>query len=404
VVFVAPFASRPKGTVPVRMQPLARRLALGGHSVSIVLPPYDNPAESRRETVDGSVRLYNVYVPPRQGLVSYLFVTLLLVARVLTLKPEVVHIFKPKGYSGMVALVLFALRRCRVIHVPVIVDTDDLEGRGGFTDLFRQNSTYSSIVLRFLELQEQWISKYADYMTVASRTLAEHSARLGTPKDRILYIPNGPPDDWASPPNASTHDLRRQLGLEGRTSILLYTRFFEYDILQLVRNLYRLRILIPTFGLIVVGRGPSGEERTFLNLVNRFGLKDNVIYVGWVERDRIPAYVKSCDFALYPFDDNPLNRAKCPGKLVELMSAGVAIVAESVGQIAEYIEDGSSGLLVGPGESAAFVDCAFRLARGRSLRQRLGRGAFKRIVKDFNWDKATKELERVYLQLQTDGL
>ena len=54
IVMVAPFSVYPKGTVPIRMLPIAKTLAERGNEVQIVVPPYDNISESGREyEIDG---------------------------------------------------------------------------------------------------------------------------------------------------------------------------------------------------------------------------------------------------------------------------------------------------------------------------------------------------------------
>jgi trehalose synthase len=81
-----------------------------------------------------------------------------------------------------------------------------------------------------------------------------------------------------------------------------------------------------------------------------------------------------------------LNNAKCPGKLVELMKSGRAIVASRVGQIIEYIEDQKSGILVDPTDISGFSSQVVRLLRNDDLRKRLGVNAQNRILNSFNWD------------------
>ena len=116
IAFVGPFAFYPKGTVPVRMLPIAKVLQKEGHEVVMVLPPYDNLGDSGRSfRVDG-VDVYNVVVHRRLFLVGYVFVALRLVMRVLSFRPDVVHVFKPKGHSGLAGMFLVFLK-LSLIHI-----------------------------------------------------------------------------------------------------------------------------------------------------------------------------------------------------------------------------------------------------------------------------------------------
>ena len=48
VVMLAPFALKPKGTVRARMIPIAQELQERGHTVEIIIPPWDNLEYSGR--------------------------------------------------------------------------------------------------------------------------------------------------------------------------------------------------------------------------------------------------------------------------------------------------------------------------------------------------------------------
>jgi glycosyltransferase involved in cell wall biosynthesis len=100
--------------------------------------------------------------------------------------------------------------------------------------------------------------------------------------------------------------------------------------------------------------------------------------------------------AIYPFKDTLLNRAKCPGKLVELMSLGKAIVADKVGQIAEYIQDEKSGILVEPEDTRTFAQSLIRVLEDAELRKKLGQNARERIWRSFNWNELVSVAEEAY--------
>lgn len=60
-----------------------------------------------------------------------------------------------------------------------------------------------------------------------------------------------------------------------------------------------------------------------------------------------------------------------PRALVEALDAGLAVVASAVGGVGEVIEDGSTGLLVGPGDTAALAKALNRLLDDPPLAQAL---------------------------------
>jgi glycosyltransferase involved in cell wall biosynthesis len=392
VVFVGPFAFYPKGTVPVRLLPLARVLRQWGHDVVIVLPPYDNLADSGRSfRVDG-VDVHNVVVPRSFLGLGYFYVAWALVRRVLRFRPDVVHVFKPKGYSGLAGMFLkfFGLTR-----IPVVVDSDDWEGHGGFADFFLERGVYSRFMVEFFDLQERWLLKRADAVTVASKALELRALELRDGKEGVFYVPNGP-SELPAGSGKTASEVKESLGLEGKRVVLLYTRFFEYDVGEVIEVLARVVSELADVRLLVVGRGEFGEEDDLLRLTNERGLRDYVVYVGWVKPEEVRAYVEVGDVAIYPFKDTLLNRAKCPGKVVQLMSLGKAIVADKVGQIAEYIEDGKSGILVKPGDPEEFARKVIELLKNEERRKSVGKQAMNRIWDSFDWNRLTRRVEAAY--------
>ena len=92
-----------------------------------------------------------------------------------------------------------------------------------------------------------------------------------------------------------------------------------------------------------------------------------------------------------------INRCKCAVKLLDLLRAGVPVVAEAIGQNIEYIRDEVSGLLVSSGDEGAFCESVLRLLRDEALRRRLGEQAREKIVAQFGWSRLAKVAERTYL-------
>ena len=148
--------------------------------------------------------------------------------------------------------------------------------------------------------------------------------------------------------------------------------------------------------LLVVGRGERGEEQELLRLARRAGVASMIDYRGWVEPAQIPGLLAAAGVALAPMNDTLINRARGLAKLLELMDAGLPIIAARVGQAAEYIEDGHSGVLVPPGNPAALARAALALLVDASLRARLGQAARKRAEQTFAWDVLVGAAERAY--------
>ena len=153
----------------------------------------------------------------------------------------------------------------------------------------------------------------------------------------------------------------------------------------------------PNVRLIIVGKGERGEENELLRLVQRTGLASFVDYRGWLMPDHIPATLAEADVALMPMRDTLINRARGLAKLLELMGAGLPIVASRVGQATEYLEHGVSGWLVPPENPGALAEAVLRLIGDADLRQRLGIGA-QYAARQYSWDLLAPIAEQAYAQ------
>jgi len=387
VTFIGPFGLRVKGTMSRRAMPMARALAARGHQVDIILPPWDCPEDSGREWEEEGVGVHNITLPPRFPLLFHLLVTWRLVRRALALQPAVVHCFKPKAYAGLSAAVIWFLQRLGWTKVRLVVDSDDWEGWGGWNEI----GDYTWVQKCFFAWQERWGLTHCDALTVVSRALQTLAWSLGVAPKRVFYVPNGA--NLQSPisnPQSPTSNLQPPF------SVLLYTRFFEFQAGRVIEVFERVAAEVPEVQFLLVGKGLSGEEEKLLRLASQRGLADRMVYAGWVEPAELPRYLAAADVTVYPLDDNLLNRARCSAKLVDLMAAGLAIVAEDVGQSREYIEHGRSGLLVEVGDTEAFARCVVRLLQDERLRGALGNEARRRVCEEFAWERLVERIERAY--------
>jgi 2-deoxystreptamine N-acetyl-D-glucosaminyltransferase/2-deoxystreptamine glucosyltransferase len=69
------------------------------------------------------------------------------------------------------------------------------------------------------------------------------------------------------------------------------------------------------------------------------------------------------------------------------MACGVAIIAAGLGQIAEVVRDGETGLLYPHGQVDALVAACERLLADPALRRSLGQAAAKEVHDRYTWDE-----------------
>jgi glycosyltransferase involved in cell wall biosynthesis len=379
IALVAPFGLRAKGTARARALPLGKALVRRGHTVALFVPPYDNPEDSGQCRTDDGVEVVNVALPQLGANTPpwhfWLGWRLLQASRVW--RPDVVHAFKPKGPSGLVGMALqagpFTARRGDGYPVPLVMDSDDWEGPGGWNDDPRAG--YSPAMRRFFAWQERYGLSHAAAWTVASHCLAERAAGFGADPSRVYLLPNGLSEGGLGMAACSLPTLDPGAA----PAALLYTRFAGVRVDDAAAVWRRVVVACPAARLYVVGQGLGGEERSLA------AAAPNVEVVGWLEPAQMPALFGPMSVALAPWADTPANRARNSAKILELMAAGVPVVAYAVGELPATL--GETGLLVPPGDAGAFAAAVVSLLADRTRGRQMGAAARSRVLAEYTWDR-----------------
>ena len=430
IVMIGPFGLKLKSTMRERALPMARALRRRGHKVTVIVPPWDSPEDAGKSWRDEGVLVINTALPRLKGPLFHLQLTGDLVKLALQFQPEVIHLFKPKAYAGLAHVLLRSLKQLRRHNIKLAVDEDDWEVA------WNEVHDYTAAQKRFFAWQEPWGLARADVVTVASKQLRYLVEKYRVPPRSIFYIPNGvrPIDSplkvlkahalWQEEllrvaagvtdaaakipfPSKAFLDLdlrykefgnriREQYDLFDRPIILLYTRFAEFELKTLLEVIYKVSRYMPAARWLIVGKGYFAEEKKLAQMARRRGVANKLIFVGWVPQRELPYYFEAANVALHLYQDTIINRTKCSVKLLDLMSAGVPVVATNVGQNAEYIVHRDTGLLVPPGDVNAIANTLVTVLNVQALQYVLGRAAARHVNRVFKWDNLVKLVEQAY--------
>ncbi|MBI1876837.1 MAG: glycosyltransferase family 4 protein [Chloroflexi bacterium] len=409
VVFIGPFGLQPKATMSVRALSLGQALAARGHEITMLIPPWDDPGRAGQVWEDGGVKVINVKLPPRLPLLFHILLTRTLVAEALVVKPEVIHFFKPKAYSGLAHLGLWWLRRLTGLPVRLVVDADDWE------QAWNELGPYSAAQKRLFVWQEKWGLRHADAITAASRALEKLvTTQVEGDSARVFYLPNGccpqgmsgdrrpetgsisSPSPVSRLPSPDAATVRERWRLGDAPTILLYSRFWEFRLGRIVTLVREVAAQLPQARWLMVGQGLQGEDKVLAVLLAEAGLAEYVRFAGWLPLGEAPAYFAAANVAVYPYDDTPINRTKCSVKLISLLQAGLPVVADAVGQNVEYIQQGLSGILTPAEDDAAMAAALVALLQDPAQQRKLGQAARQYLAENFDWAYLAQKAERAY--------
>lgn len=383
VVFVAPFGLRQKGTVTSRTLPLARALVAHGYEPVVLIPPWDSPEDSGRQWQDEGASVQNVSI---QGGVGPTVARLL--RAIDAIKPDIVHIVKPRAHAGIVQWLLWQRRRTpartRSAGPRILLDVDDWE------QAWSPINQYGTMTGRFLAWQEEWGLRHADGITAASHWLVDKA--LGhahaTP---VLYLPNG------VAPFDISHTVAPRL--DGPPLALYFTRYVEVAPEWLAEMAEDLLAAAPDARLVIAGNPlrPDGDQAFRAAFATRtLASSSRVAWLGSVEPSTIPGLFAAAHVALFPASPVPLQEAKCSVRLATTLAAGVPVVASAVGEQRWFGANGAARLVEADATPAEFASAISEVLASPATRTAMAQRARQHMHDDFLWPDLGSRLARYY--------
>jgi glycosyltransferase involved in cell wall biosynthesis len=229
-----------------------------------------------------------------------------------------------------------------------------------------------------------------------SQAVANHLDSSGVDPARLVVAPDGIDCRRLSPRRVLPGVLRRELGVDDSTPLVLCVGQLGprkgQDVFLAAAEVVARRDLQPQF--VVVGTRLTEKpevvdfEAALHRRASNGSLADRTHFLGW--RTDVPELLRDADVVVNAARQEPLGVV-----ILEAMSLARPLVATAVGGTGEQIEHGRSGLLVAPDEPLALAEAVLRLLADASLRQALGRAARQTIEQRFDVEQAAARVERL---------
>ena len=121
----------------------------------------------------------------------------------------------------------------------------------------------------------------------------------------------------------------------------------------------------PKTGLVIAGAG--SQEKELRQKVDQLGIKDNIIFEGWV--DDLASYYKTCDVYLLCSNYEGYGMS-----LIMAASCGCAIITTDVGVVGGVVNK-DNALVVGVGDTREIAEAIEKLHSDEAFRDALGQRA-----------------------------
>ena len=327
---------------------LREQRALGWETFHLTSPKQGNAA-AEVEDVDG-LRFYRCPVPEagpaginELRLMRATETRLEQLAR--ELEPDVLHAHSP------VLNAIPAIRVGKRLGIPVVYEI-----RAFWEDAAVDHGTTSegSVRYRVTRAIETWALQRVDHAFTICEGLRADIVARGIPAEKVTVIPNAVDVEGFQLSGEADPALRRQLGLEGCTTVGFVGSFYAYEGLDLLLDAFpALLQKRPELRLLLVGGGPQDEN--LKAQAQRLGVADKVVFTGRVPHGEVSRYYDQIDLLAYPRHSMRLTELVTPLKPLEAMAQGRLFVASDVGGHKELIRDGETGKLFQAGSAEALA-------------------------------------------------
>lgn len=98
--------------------------------------------------------------------------------------------------------------------------------------------------------------------------------------------------------------------------------------------------------LLILGTTKENYLKSYRKLLISCELHKNIIFLGRLSQELIPAYYRKADFMVLLREPTRKSNAGFPTKVAEAMAAGTLVICNATSDLARYVRDGETGFLV----------------------------------------------------------
>jgi glycosyltransferase involved in cell wall biosynthesis len=236
------------------------------------------------------------------------------------------------------------------------------------------------LVPRFLKECERVIA-------ISESTKRDAIRLYGIPEDKIVVTHLAAEDRFRPADPDRVAEVRERFGLPTRFILYVGTIEPRKNLDVLLGALVRLKGQGRAVPLVVAGR-LGWLYDGFLARIRSLGLEDLVLLPGFVPDDDLPALYTAAEVFVYP---SVYEGFGIP--VLEAMGCGTPVLCSDASSLPEVAGDG--GILLPPGDPAAWAEAIARLTEGPALRGELRERGFRQSSR-FRWEETARRTWEVY--------
>jgi glycosyltransferase involved in cell wall biosynthesis len=238
------------------------------------------------------------------------------------------------------------------------------------------------IILKLLDLLEWTTYKSANKLIGVSQGICNGIESKGVSKESLIEVPNGCDLELFS--KEST--IWRPEGVKSEDVLFIFSGAHGLAngldaLLDAVNILVKRNIT--GYKIVLIGNGKLKP-----NLIKRAKLEkldENIIFLDPVPKEKLIGLLKSSDVGLQLLANIPaFYYGTSPNKFFDYLSAGLPVLTNYPGWVADLIRDNRCGFTCDPGDSTKFADAIIDAINSKNLLKKLGENAHNLAKEKFD--------------------
>jgi glycosyltransferase involved in cell wall biosynthesis len=276
---------------------------------------------------------------------------------------------------------LQAIHLARKFNIPVIFRSIDILNQLVIWPALRP-------VTRFLEKK---VYSQADMILTLTPKLSRYVVDMGARDARVKLLLM-PVDTNLFHPSVDFTEVRRKWGLTDQNPVILFIgTLFDFSGLDiLIRRFPEVLREIPEARLLIVGDGPQRSKLD--RIIAEAGLQQKVIITGFQPYETMPQYINLATVCTNTFLITDATRDIFPGKIVQYLACGKAVIATRL--------PGMVAVIPGEGQGIDYADTVddmigeiITLLGSNERRRQLEQAGLSYVTQVHSYDKISQELE-----------
>jgi glycogen synthase len=253
---------------------------------------------------------------------------------------------------------------------------------------------------RTIHEQEYWLTYEAWRVIVCTEFMrGQVGEQFSCPADKVDVIYNGVDAkrfefEWTEEERAA---WRGKLATPDEKIVMFVGRFVREKGIQVLLNAAGAVLAQrPQTKFVIVG---GGHREPLEKFVRWFGLRDKVLFTGFMANRSLHQLYRCADVAVFPSLYEPFGIVALEG-----MAAGAAVVASDAGGLKEVVKHDVSGTSSYAGDSQSLAWAILRVLNDPSRAETLKVAARERLDTDFSWSTIADQTIAVYERVWAEFL